>query len=115
MAPTHFYPMLGKADFDGNGSSAAAGPTDAQVLTMVRRHLTNSSRFCVWPSASMPPTVPLEGARPLVQWQQRFKPTASEANRTAVYKPPPVDTVLCCSLACNFALRDRLPKGSVAN
>ena len=46
MAPTSFYPLLvGPAD----------GPSEAQAVTMVQRHLTNNSRFAVWKNAT-PPT-----------------------------------------------------------
>lgn len=60
MAPTHFYPLL------------AATSNENQVRTMIKRHLTNATRFAVWPTGSPPePPPPPASSRPLVQWVQR--------------------------------------------
>ena len=63
MAPINFYPFL---------AGPAAGPSEEQAAKTVTKHLTNASRFSVWPTASAP-TDPLHApppdqARPLVQW-----------------------------------------------
>jgi len=81
MAPTHFYPLL------------AGTSTASQVEATVVRHLTNASRFAVWPSASPPdPAPPPAVARPITQW-------AKGQNHT-----------LCVRAACNWRHRSHLKK-----
>merc|ERR1719272_1300461 len=79
MAPTHFYPLL------------AGTSTASQVEATVVRHLTNASRFAVWPSASPPdPAPPPAAARPITQW-------AAGQNHS-----------LCVRAACNWRHRSHL-------
>lgn len=92
MAPTNFYPLLvGPTD----------GPSEAQAVTMVQRHLTNRSRFAVWPSGS-PPTdhpVPPMDARPLVQYfschDARDFPCPAAGGGMRAHR-------LCATAECNF-------------
>ena len=63
MAPTNFYPLL---------VGPALGPSEEQAATTVVKHLTNASRFSVWPTGKVPTdprhAPPPGEARPLVQW-----------------------------------------------
>jgi hypothetical protein len=93
MAPTSFYPLL---------VGPAEGPSEAQAVTMVRRHLTNNSRFAVWASGAPPkdhPVPPME-ARPLVQYY------SCHDSRDFPCKPAAPGAVrahrLCATAQCNF-------------
>ena len=89
MAPTHFYPLL---------VGPEVGPSEKQAAATVTKHMTNPVRFAVWPSGD-PPTdhpVPIDGTRPLVQWQVKTKACAKNSN---------CGHVLCCALRCNFDQR----------
>eukprot|EP00039_Didymoeca_costata_P032943 m.40010 g.40010 ORF g.40010 m.40010 type:complete len:1184 (+) comp9617_c0_seq4:174-3725(+) len=87
MDPTSFYPLL-------------AGPlavSEDIAATNIQRHLTNRSRFSVWPNASTP-TVhppPPDETRPLVQWYthkcDRGFPCPNSPHR------------LCCSNKCDLS------------
>tara|TARA_B110000208_G_scaffold134378_1_gene162547 strand:- start:163 stop:1869 length:1707 start_codon:yes stop_codon:yes gene_type:complete len=83
MAPTHFYPLL---------AGPAKGPSEAQAIATIKAHLTNNSRFAVWPSGTAPTKhpVPPAAARPLIQWMNNKNGTHA----------------LCCQLACNFVQRN---------
>ena len=67
MAPTSFYPLLvGPAD----------GPSEAQAVTMVERHLTNNSRFAVWANGTAPVDHPVRPSQPRVLHSRRLTPGA---------------------------------------
>ena len=61
MAPTSLYPLL---------AGPNGGPSENQAALVIQKHLTNPTRFAVWPSGSAPsePKVAPEGSRPLIQW-----------------------------------------------
>lgn len=87
MAPTNLYPLL---------VGPAKGPTEAQVVKTVTMHITNRSRFGVWPSG-IPPTdhpMPPVEARPLVQW---YSHTCGGPHGPCPGSPHQ----LCCKLDCN--------------
>ena len=74
---------------------------------MVRRHLTNASRFGVWPSSVPPATnpVPPEETRPLVQWYSH------KCDREFPCKDPVMPHRLCCQSACAFNQSHQAPGG----
>ena len=63
MAPTNFYPLL---------AGPVNGPSESQATDTVLKHLTNATRFSVWPTPQVPDdphrAPPPDQARPLVQW-----------------------------------------------
>eukprot|EP01043_Picozoa_sp_COSAG02_P049426 COSAG02_NODE_4962_length_4777_cov_9.869975_4_plen_332_part_00 len=94
MAPTNFYPLL---------VGPEKGPTEQQVAKTVRMHLTNRSRFGVWPSGVAPQEHPMppREVRALVQWY-------SEECGGPHYGCPGSPHQLCCRLDCN-AQSNRVP------
>jgi hypothetical protein len=96
MAPTNFYPLL-----VGPGS----GPTEEQAATMVQRHLTNASRFGVWPTATAPANIPPQETRPIVQWYSH------KCAREFPCKDPVMPHRLCCTLQCEFEQSTSAPGG----
>lgn len=87
MAPTNFYPLL---------VGPEKGPTEAQVAKTVRMHLTNRSRFGVWPSAVAPTEHPMppREVRALVQW---YSEKCGQPHSGCPGSPHQ----LCCKLDCN--------------
>jgi hypothetical protein len=98
MAPTNFYPLLVGPEF---------GPTEEQATTMIQRHLTNASRFGVWPSAEEPSgnAVPPKETRPLVQWYSH------KCSRGFPCKDPVMPHRLCCQSKCSFNQSTQAPGG----
>jgi hypothetical protein len=86
LAPTHFYPLL---------AGPEQGPSEAQVVTTVRRALTNNSKMAVWPSGIPPIDLPPVYARPLVQWYS----TICDHRGGGCTDGP---HALCAQLDCNF-------------
>ena len=102
MAPTNFYPLL---------VGPETGPTEKQVATTIARHLTNLSRFGVWPGAT-PPTdhpMPPPEARALVQWYSH-----KCARGAGCPSDHPMPHQLCCKIDCNaqgnFAVGGYIPR-----
>lgn len=86
LAPTHFYPLLAGPDL---------GPSEAQVVTTVKRVLTNNTKMAVWPSGTPPADLPPLYARPLVQWYSQVCDSRGDGCLNGPH-------ALCCQLDCNF-------------
>lgn len=86
VAPTHFYPLL---------AGPSHGPPEAMAVATVKRALTSPTKMAVWPSNAMPPDVPPEYARPLVQWYSQKSDNKGNGNITGPH-------VLCCQPECNY-------------
>eukprot|EP00041_Stephanoeca_diplocostata_P022284 m.529731 g.529731 ORF g.529731 m.529731 type:complete len:1108 (+) comp22020_c0_seq2:118-3441(+) len=98
IAPTSFYPLLvGPRD----------GPSEAQAAKTIAMHLTNVTKFGVWPSASPPEdlVLPPDEARPLIQWYSQ--------KCARGYGCPDSPHHLCCQLKCSLGEAEEVGTGYI--